>query len=136
MATLIYSDKCQYSAQAIKSIQENPALLHIVRFHNVSTHGVPSKQITRVPTLMTNDGKLLVGQEVMNWLQSMVPVTVIEGTERGIATSMLDGSDDPTGDMFSLDNYGASLAPPMTPDLEKRINQKVQDAYASVQTAK
>ena len=37
MATLIYSDKCQYSAQAIKSIQENPALLHIVRFHNVST---------------------------------------------------------------------------------------------------
>lgn len=136
MATLVYSDKCQYSAQVIKDIQANPALLHIVRFHNVTTHGVPSKQVTRVPTLMTNDGKLLVGQEVRAWLQSMVPVAEVEGTARGLATTMLDGSDDPVGDMFSLDHYGASLAPPMTPDLEKRISQKVQEAYASVQSDK
>lgn len=133
MATLVYSDRCQYSAQVIKDIQSNPALLHIVKFHNVTTHGVPSRQITRVPTLVTNDGKILVGQEVRAWLQSMIPVAEVEGVMGGLATSMLDGSEEQDQSMFEFENYGASLAPPMTPELEKRITQKVQDAYASVQ---
>jgi hypothetical protein len=133
MATLVYSDRCQYSAQILKDIQSNPALLHIVRFHNVTTHGVPSKQITRVPTLVTNDGKILVGQEVRAWLQSMLPVPEVEGADYGPATTMIDGSDNPTEGMFDFDSYGASLAPPMTPELEKKISQKVQDAYASIQ---
>jgi len=132
---LVYSDRCQYSAQVIKEIQSNPALLHIVRFHNVSTHGIPSKQVTRVPTLVTNDGKILVGQEVRSWLQSMLPVTEIEGNEGGFATSMIDGSENPDQDIFTFDNYGASLAPPMTPELEKKISQKVQEAYSSIQKA-
>jgi hypothetical protein len=134
MATLVYSDKCQYSAQVIKEIQENPALLHIVRFHNVTTHGVPSRQITRVPTLVTNDGKILVGQEVRAWMQSMIPVQEVDPVwSDGPATSMLDGTDSTTGDMFGLDNYGASLAPPMTPELEARISRKVQDAMSEYQ---
>ena len=133
MATLVYSDKCPYSAQIIKEIQENPVLLHIVRFHNVTTQGVPSRQITRVPTLVTNDNKLLVGQEVRAWMQSMIPVAEVEAVGAGgPATSFLDGTDGPD-DMFDLDQYGASLAPPMTPELEARISRKPQDAMAEYQ---
>ena len=133
MATLVYSDKCQYSAQVIKEIQENPALLHIMKFHNVTTHGVPSRQITRVPTLVTNDGKILVGQEVRAWMQSMIPVQDVESVGgSGPATSTLDGTEEPDN-MFSLDNYGASLAPPMTPELQARISRKTEDAMAEMQ---
>lgn len=134
MATLVYSDRCQYSAQVIRYIQENPALLHIVKFHNVATQGVPSKQITRVPTLVTNDNKILVGNDVKVWLESMSTSDEVEAVEAwGPATSMLDGNDSETGNFFDWDRHGASLAPPMTKELEERINRKVQDAYSAYQ---
>jgi len=125
MATLVYSDKCQYSAQVIKEIQENPALLHIMKFHNVTTHGVPSRQITRVPTLVTNDGKMLVGKEVQAWLESMVPCD-FESWDSG-AGANLDGTENPG--MFEFDRYGESLQPRLTPELEAKIGGDVQDAY-------
>ena len=135
MATLVYSDRCQYSAQVIRFIQENPALLQVIRFHNVTKQGVPSKQITRVPTIVTNDNKILVGSEVKAWLDSMVassndfePVDAF-----GPATSMLDGTDSDIGTFYDLNSYGSSLAPPMTKELEERINRKVQDAYSAYQ---
>jgi hypothetical protein len=135
MATLVYSDRCQYSAQVIRYVQDNPALLHIVKFHNVTTHGVPSKQITRVPTLVTNDGKYLIGNEVKNWLEGMVNTgDDFEAVEAmGPATSMLDGNDDEAGNFFNWENHGVSLAPAMTKELEERINRKVQDAYSAYQ---
>lgn len=134
MATLMYSDRCQYSAQIIKLIQENPALVKVMRFHNVTTHGIPDKQVTRVPTLITNDGKLLVGLEVKAWVESMTPVHVVEALDSfGPATTMLDGTDSEVGSMFDLDRYGSSLAPTMTPELEQKINRKVQDAYSTMQ---
>jgi hypothetical protein len=133
MATLVYSDRCQYSAQIIKLIQENPALIQVMRFHNVTKHGIPDKQVTRVPTLLTNDGKLLVGLEVKSWVESMAPVENVEARDSyGPATTSLDGVDE-VGDMFDLERYGASLAPNMTPELEKKINRKVQDAYSNMQ---
>lgn len=129
MATLVYSDRCPFSSQVIQHIRENPALLHIVRFHNVTTQGVPSRQITRVPTLVTNDGKLLVGQEVMNWIDSMRPNDTVEEFDRsGLATASLDESDDAnTGDFFDLNHYGSSLAPHMTRELQEKISRKVND---------
>ena len=134
MATLVYSDRCQYCAQVMRFIQENAALLHIVKFHNVTTQGVPSKQITRVPTLVTNDNNYLVGNDVKVWLESMVTTGEVEAVEAwGPATSMLDGTDSETGDFFDWNHHGASLAPPMTKELEERINRKVQDAYSSYQ---
>lgn len=138
MATLVYSDRCQYSAQVIRYIQENPVLLHIVRFHNVTTLGVPSKQITRVPTIVTNENKMLVGTEVKAWLESMASAhNDFEPVEAfGPAASMLDGTDNEIGDFFDLNSYGSSLAPPMTRELEERINRKVQDAYSSYQNMK
>jgi hypothetical protein len=134
MATLVYSDRCQFCGQVIKYIQENPSLLHVIRFHNVTTQGVPSKQITRVPTIVTNDNKILVGNDVKSWLESMIPNEEVEALEAfGPATSTLDGTDSETGDFFDLNRHGSSLAPPMTKELEERINRKVQDAYSAYQ---
>lgn len=136
MATLVYSDRCQYSAQVIRLIQENPALIKVMRFHNVTTHGIPDKQVTRVPTLLTNDGKLLVGIEVKAWVDSMAPIQNVEAVDSfGPATTLLDGTDSEIGNMFDLDSYGSSLAPAMTPELEQKITRKVQDAYSSMQNA-
>jgi len=39
----------------------------------------------------------------------------------------LDGEG--SGDLFGLDDYGRSLQPAMTPELEDKINQSVSDAY-------
>ena len=134
MATLVYSDRCQYCAQVIEYIQANPALLHIVKFHNVTKQGVPSKQITRVPTLVTNDNKILVGNDVKTWLESMSSSDEVEAVEAwGPATSMLDGNDSETGNFFDWDHHGADLKPPMSKELEERINRKVQDAYSAYQ---
>jgi hypothetical protein len=134
MATLVYSDRCQYSAQVIKLIQENPALIKVMRFHNVTTNGIPDRQVTRVPTLLTNDGKILVGIEVKAWVDSMAPIQHVEANDSfGPATTSLDGTDSEVGNMFDLDKYGSSLAPTMTPELEQKISRKVQDAYSSMQ---
>jgi hypothetical protein len=37
--------------------------------------------------------------------------------------------------MFSLDNYGQSIQPQITPDIEARINSTVTDAYQAMQTS-
>lgn len=132
MATLVYSDRCPYCAQVIQEIRENAALLHMIRFHNVSQLGVPSKQVTRVPTLMTNDGKILVGNDVRLWIESMKPEERVDEFDSSviIGTAMLDDSDDTTsGNFFDVDQFNRSLAPPMTRELEDKINRKVMDAY-------
>jgi hypothetical protein len=117
----------------IQEIRENPALVHLIRFHNVSQLGVPSKQITRVPTLVTNDGKLLVGNDVRQWIESMKPEQhVSEFDQSVLAGSMLDESDtNEAGNFFDIENFHQTLAPTMTRELEERINRKVTDAYQS-----
>jgi len=133
-AMLVYSDRCQYSQQILQNIQENPALLKVLQFHNVTTQGVPNKNVTRVPTLLTNDGKILVGHEVKAWIVSMIPVQEFESLDSFRGTSSLDDSDEQTpGNMFDLNMYGSALAPVMTQDLEEKINKKVQDAYSALQ---
>ena len=131
MATLVYSDRCPYCAQVIQEIRENPALIHMIHFHNVSELGVPSKQITRVPTLVTNDGKILVGNDVRQWIESMKPEQNVEEFDQStLATSMLDESDaNESGNFFDVEHFHRSLAPPMTRELEEKINRKVQEAY-------
>ena len=131
MATLVYSDKCPYCTQVIQEIRENPSLIHMIRFHNVTTQGVPSRQITRVPTLVTNDGKLLVGNDVRRWIESMKPEERVEEFDQtvlsGATLDDTDGND--AGDYFDIDNFNMPLAPPMTRELEEKVNKKVSDAY-------
>lgn len=133
MALLVYSDKCKWSQDIIVFIKSQPALLEIVRFHNVTTQGVPSKKITRVPTLVTNDGQMKVGAEVKTWLLSMIPCDFESWDESGKLCTNLDGSE--ASGMFEIESYGASLQPMMTPELEQKINSSVMDAYQRRGTA-
>ena len=115
MALLVYSEKCKYSQETIGFIKTQPALLEIIRFHNITTDGVPSNKITRVPTLVTNEGKMCVGAEVKAWLVSMVPTDFECWDSAGNFCQNLDGSEIPG--LFELDRYGESLQPILTPEL-------------------
>lgn len=127
MALLVYSDKCKFSQEIIAFIRTQPALIEIIRFHNVTTSGVPSNKITRVPTLVTNEGKMCVGAEVKAWLTSMIPTDFESWDCTGGLCTNLDGSEN--AGLFDLDKYGESLQPILTPELESKISMSVADAY-------
>jgi hypothetical protein len=132
MALLVYSEKCKFCAEIITFIKTQPTLLEIVRFHNISTQGVPSKRITRVPTLVTNDGIMKVGSDVKNWLESMLPNDFESWDSSGNLCSNLDGTEN--SGMFDLDSYGSSLQPVITPELEAKISMKIEDAMHQTRT--
>lgn len=130
MALLVYSDKCRYCVETLSYIKTQPSLLQILRFHNVSTQGVPSSKITRVPSLVTNDGKLYEGGDVRDWLESMIPMDIVSFTDSKFAVTNLDDMDSANSDMFDLDMYGVPLQPHLTPDLKKKIEKRVNDALS------
>lgn len=82
--------------------------------------------------MLTKNGKILVGNEIKNWLDSLLPKKEIEhsgiGGYGGCMTS-LDGNDTSSG-MFRLDEYGQSLQPAMTKELEEKINRDVSKGMA------
>lgn len=130
MSLLIYSPRCKHSMDIIQYIDGQPQLKQLVHYHNVNTQGIPPQyrsKITRVPTMLTKNGKILVGNEIKNWLDSLLPAKEIEhagfGGFGGSMTS-LDGNTRDPG-MFYLDNYGQSLQPAMTKELEEKINRDV-----------
>lgn len=130
MTLLVYSENCKYCGELIAFIRSQTVLLNLVRFHNINKQGVPNG-LTRVPALITTDGATVIGGEVKNYLESLLPTT-IESTNLNsrVVTSSLDGT---SGDnYFKFDSHGASLAPPMTKDLEEKINRNVQDAYQNI----
>ena len=132
MALLVYSDKCKWSRDIIDFIKTQPALLEIVRFHNITTQGVPSKKITKVPTLVTDQGIMHVGGEVKTWLTSMIPCDFESWDSTGNLCSNLDGTGGQT--LFELSKYGDSLQPTITPELEEKMNMSVMDAYQKHRT--
>lgn len=132
-ALLIYSNRCSHSKDIINFINQHAQLKQIVQFHDVNTLGIPQQyanKINRVPTMLTKNGKLLVGNEVKQWLQSLLPneITNCQLGSCGIGTWSLDGDDD-DGSIFSLNNYGQSLQPAITPELQQKINQQVGEAF-------
>lgn len=129
MSLLVYSPRCKHSMEIIEYINNHAQLQQLVHYHNVNTQGIPPayrNKITRVPTLLTKNGKILVGNEIKNWLESLLPNDEIQHWGIGDMSSMtnLDGGDN-CGDMFTLDNYGQSLQPAMTKELEAKINRDV-----------
>lgn len=130
MSLLIYSPKCEHCNDVIQFIQQHPALKPLVSFHNIHTQPIPPhyrKQINRVPTLLTKNQKFLVGQEIKAWLRSLLPPDEIKNCSlRGSCGVSIEGDDDGGGDLFSLDDYGTSLAAPMTPEIEAKIRKQVQ----------
>ena len=133
-AILIYSQRCKHSISALKVIQANKALHPIISFHDVNIKPIPPQmksKITHVPTLITKDGKIMSGKEVITWLNSMIPseFSGVDSNSGGLFTSNLDGSDEGPGSYFSMDSYGESLKPEMTEDLKKKIDMDVSEAY-------
>ncbi len=130
MTLLIYSENCKYCSEIIDFIKSNSILLNMLRFHNINKQGVPSG-LTRVPALITPEGATVIGGDVKNYLDSLIPVN-IESSTLGtrLTVTSLDGS--MSDDMFKLDMYGKSLAPPMTRELEEKISKNVQDAYQNI----
>jgi hypothetical protein len=96
---LLFSPKCQHSIQLLQYLNANPQLKQIVQLHDVTVHGIPpayAQRITRVPTLLTKNNKLLVGGDVRDWLDSLLPnsITNCELGGKGCSYSSIDGSDD------------------------------------------
>jgi hypothetical protein len=86
--------------------------------------------------MLTKNGKLLVGKEIKNWLTSLLPNNDLSHHDFGaFGTSMssIDGKDSDDS-VFSLDNYGVSLQPAMTKELEERINRSVNEAYNNIKS--
>ena len=132
MSLLIYSPRCKHSMDIIEYVNSQSQLKQLVQFHNVNTQGIPKNfqnKITRVPTMLTKNGKILVGGEIKNWLDSLLPKKEIDhgGFSGGCSMSSLDGKDQ---NMFYLDNYGQSLQPAMTKELEEKINRDVSKGLA------
>lgn len=139
MSLLIYSPRCKHSMDIIQYIDGHSQLKQLVHYHNVNTQGIPSQyksKISRVPTMLTKNGKILVGNEIKNWLDSLLPKKDIEHAGfSGSVCSMtsLDGSGRDSS-MFYLDNYGQSLQPAMTPELQEKISRDVSkgDVYTDL----
>jgi len=131
MSLLIYSPQCSHSIDVINFINKHEELKHIVSYHNINKLGIPPQfknKISRVPTMLTKNGKFLVGNEIRNWLQSLLPVKELELVGFGSCNmTTLDGEG--MDEIFELDSYGMSLQPAMTPELEEKINRSVSDAY-------
>ena len=98
-------------------------------FFKLRNHNPQFKnKISRVPTMLTKNGKFLVGNEIKNWLESLLPTQELEMAGFGTCSmTTLDGEG--TNDMFGLDDYGTSLQPPMTTELQEKIDRSVNDAY-------
>lgn len=131
---LIFSPKCAHCRDIVTYIQTNKQLSSMIQYHNVNTQGIPQQyagQITRVPTMLTSDKKFLVGNEIKAWLTSLLPCEISQcslGTCMGVAS--IEGEED-YGNMFTLENYGQSLQPPITPELQAKINKNVSEAIDS-----
>lgn len=134
MSLLIYSPRCKHSMEVIEYINQHKQLKQIVHYHNINTQGIPPayrNKISRVPTMLTKNGKILVGGEIKNWLDSLLPTEELSnwGFSGGCSMTTLDGDDNDTS-VFSLDNYGQSLQPAMTRELEEKINRDVSKGTA------
>ena len=134
MSLLIFSPKCTHSMELVEYISRNSQLKQLVHFHNVNTSGVPPKyrtKITRVPTMLTKNGKILIGKEIQNWLESLLPVQELDTCGFGkCEMTTLDGESNT--EIFGLDEYGRSLQPAMTPELEAKISRSVSEAYTDI----
>ena len=134
---LIFSHKCKHSNTVLQFIKSNPQIAPLVKFHDVNVLGIPQQykgKITSVPTLLTSNGKFLIGSEVIQWFTSLLPSEISNCDLMGTGVQLCSLEDETCEDnMFRLDNYGQSLQPIMTPELEAKIKQNVTDAYSSKQ---
>lgn len=128
---LIFSEKCPYCMEVLNFIKEHPVLIPIVKTHNINRQGVP-EGIKRVPMIVTSTGEKHTGIEVLRWLEAMIPTNFEGGWCSNCSGTSFDEPFDEIGDGFPLDAYGISLSPPMTKDLQRKIDKSVNEAYADI----
>lgn len=136
MALLLYSDKCSHCSDLCKWLDKHPQVNRLIKRRDVTTYGVPQKfkQVVRsVPTLITQQGQVMTGKQCLAWVNSLIPPPEITGAMGGAGLTNLDDGSGGDG-MFTLDNYGQSIQPQLTPEMEERINSTVTDAYQKLQT--
>ena len=100
MSLLIYSPRCKHSMDVIEYINKHQQLKQLVNYHNVNTQGIPAKEVSH--------GSI---------------------GAFGCSMTSLDG-DAPNSDLFSLNDYGQSLQPAMTKELEEKIGREVSKGVA------
>lgn len=128
-ALLLYSHRCQHSIEAVNIIKKNKVFNGLIILHDVNTKPIPQQlrpKVTHVPTIITKDGKVMAGGEVLTWLRSMIP-SDFSGVDYSVGTN-LDGSE-MSGGYFDMDSYGASLKPELTTELKNKIDMDVSEAY-------
>ena len=130
---LVYSPRCKHSMNILQFINTHDEIKALVSYHNVNEYGVPEqfkKQIKSVPTLLTSNGKILIGTEIIQWFTSLLPAE-IENCPLGNCSATACSIEDESGfdNFFSLDSYGESLQPIMTEELKSKITQNVSQAY-------
>ena len=133
MALLLFSTKCSHSMDIINFMNKEPQLKSIVRIHDIGINGIPTHlrgHVKSVPTLVTNKNQVLIGKEVRNWLESLIPpAEFVNCNLRSYGNCSMsefgDGENNDTGDYFDLSDYGKSLQPAITPDLQEKISKKV-----------
>lgn len=134
MALLLYSDRCPHSKDVLSWLDKHQQVRQMIRFHDVTIKGLPQQyksKITSVPTMLTQNGKILTGHEVTSWLESLIPPEKIEHIGFGsCGVYSIDGDDD--SDMFSLDSYGSALQPAITSDLQAKIDAPVNEQYNQI----
>lgn len=133
-ALLIYSPKCSHCNDLLEYLRNTPKLQSLVQLHNVHERAIAPEyknKISRVPTLLTKNSKILVGAEIKQWLESLLPSDISNCPIGGSCniTYSIDGDDGTEGSFFSLDSYGQSLQPAMTKDLEAKISRNVGEAF-------
>jgi len=130
MATLFYSERCKFCYDIIEFIKTKPALHSIVRYHNVEEGGIP-QGVTKVPSLVTSDGKLYVGKQVREYLQSLVPDTVERFQFTNAKMKRLDNK--LPGKYFSVNDYGNRIVKPeITEELKAKVERPIADGLASL----
>ena len=140
MSLLIYSPKCQHRRELIDFIKARPQLQQLVHYHNINQRGIPPEyknKISRVQTMLTKNGKILVGAEIKAWLMYLLPSEEVShmdigGFSCGMTSLENDDVVNNGGGIYDMDEYGASLMPPMTPELEAKISKSVNDAYNQI----
>jgi hypothetical protein len=132
-ALLLYSHKCAHCKDLLEYIDTNEKLKSIIQLQNIHTNGIPEeyrKKISRMPTMLTKNNKILVGSEIKQWLESLLP-SDISNCPIGDGCNIAYGIDGESTDdsFFNLDMYGQSLQPAMTKELELKINRNVGEAF-------
>ena len=133
IALLIYSNKCNHSVDLLNFLKQTPQFNNMIGYHDVNKLGVPQQykqQIKSVPTMLTKNGKLLIGSEIKQWLISLMPNELSNFSFQGRSGNLGSSIDEEDEcNLFNLDSYGQSLQPAMTPELQAKINNDVNEVY-------